>query len=113
MCVWRFLTLNAIILSAMAMGPPPSGGGGGGSSCTETDTATNACGNDGSDYSYTETLDADLRTITTSHCPNHKWISLNPNYPYIGSRTYKIPIRPNLMDSRGILGKQLSMSFTQ
>lgn len=81
------------------MGPPPSGGGGGGSSCTETDTADNACGNDGSDYSYTETLDADLRTITTSHCPNHKWISLNPNYPYIGSRTYKIPIRPNLMDS--------------
>ena len=55
---------------------------------------------DGSSYSYTESVAGDLRTITTNHCPNHNWISLNPNYPISGSGNYNIPVRPNLMTSQ-------------
>ena len=98
-----FVLLSVIIVSAMAMGPPPGdGGGGGGGGCVEIDTqSSETCANDGSSYTYTETLGSDLRTISTSHCPNHNWISLNPNYPYVNSgSSYAIPIRPNLMTSQ-------------
>ena len=55
---------------------------------------------DGSSYSYTESVAGDLRSITTNHCPNHNWISLNPNYPISDSTNYNIPVRPNLMTSQ-------------
>ena len=42
----------------------------------------------------------DLRRISTNHCPNHNWISLNPNYPIGESSDYEIPVRPNLMTSQ-------------
>ena len=94
-----FLILLVAVSMAQAMGPP-GGGGGGGSQCDDTDTQSNACKNDGTDFSYTESFSGDLRLITTKHCPNHNWLTLNPNYPYNeGDKTYKIPTRPNLMTS--------------
>lgn len=57
------------------------------------------CARDGSDYSYTESVSGDTRTIVYNGCPNHPWYQLNPNYPVMGSTTYNVPAYPQFVGS--------------
>ena len=52
------------------------------------------CATDGSDYSYTETVSGDTRTLVTTFCPNHPYKNINPNYPIKTSTTYTVPAYP-------------------
>lgn len=56
--------------------------------------AAAACAQDGSDYSYAETVASDTRTVVTNHCPNHPYYNLNPNYAVNQAKTYTIPAKP-------------------
>ena len=91
--------------------PPPPGGGSGPPPGTNddnglpTDDSTSSssdfCATDGSDASYSETIDTstNLRTITTNHCPNHVFtnaIGDNPNSAYGEDRTYTVPLYPEV-----------------
>ena len=54
------------------------------------------CSTDGSQYSYSESVNAatNTRTITESGCPSHVWTNINPNYPVASSSTWKVPSQP-------------------
>lgn len=56
-------------------------------------TAAN-CAQDGTGYSYTESVSGSTRTIVTNHCPNHPQKNLNPNYAVSESTTYTLPASP-------------------
>jgi len=76
-----------VALSAAALGLQGcSGGPGGGSGVT--------CSTDGTDYKYEESVSGEVRSITTNHCPNHPWVSLNPNKPINDVLSYTIPSKP-------------------
>ena len=49
---------------------------------------------DGSDYTYAESTEGVTRSILTSHCPNHNYYSLTPNFPFKEDTTYAIPLHP-------------------
>jgi len=53
-----------------------------------------ACAQDGSDYSYSESVSGATRTITTNHCPNHPYYNLNPNTAVKSVQTYTVPASP-------------------
>ncbi|KAJ1455295.1 hypothetical protein M885DRAFT_497750 [Pelagophyceae sp. CCMP2097] len=53
------------------------------------------CSEDGSDPSLCIlAVSGTTRNIVTSHCPNHAFIGLTPNYPYKASTKYTIPRNP-------------------
>ncbi|CAK0899335.1 unnamed protein product [Prorocentrum cordatum] len=55
------------------------------------------CANDGSDYSYAESVSGSTRTVVTNHCPNHPFYDLNPNTAVKSSTTYEIPAIPTFV----------------
>ena len=59
------------------------------------------CAQDGSSYSYTESVSTDqkTRTITTNWCPNHPNFNNNPNKAVVGSSTLTIPAKPEIVGS--------------
>jgi len=57
------------------------------------------CAQDGSDYSYAESVSGSTRTITTNHCPNHPNWNLNPNVAVKESTTYTMPASPTYVGS--------------
>jgi len=76
------LAAAALCLQGCTGGGPPGGGG------------ADSCASDGTDYTYTESVSGTDRTITTNHCPNHPWVSLNPNTPIAEELSYTIPANP-------------------
>ena len=63
-----------------------------------------ACSQDGSSYSYTEsvTTTANTRTIVTNQCPNHPYHSINSVSPASTSTTITMPSYPKLKGSSGL-----------
>jgi len=61
-------------------------------------TFATTCSQDGSSYSYTESVSSDqkTRTITTNFCPNHPYYNLNPNYAVSASTQFTVPAKPEL-----------------
>ncbi|CAE8596179.1 unnamed protein product [Polarella glacialis] len=63
------------------------------------------CAQDGSDYSYTESVSSspDTRTVVANGCPNHPWYQLNDRKPYLntweGHVTYTMPLYPQFVGS--------------
>jgi len=55
------------------------------------------CATDGTDYTYTESVSGDTRTIVTNVCPNHPWKKINPNDAYGATTTYTIPANPQFV----------------
>jgi len=55
------------------------------------------CARDGSDYTYTEAVSGNTRTIVSNGCPNHPWYQLNPNKAYVQTTTYSIPSYPQFV----------------
>lgn len=83
-------TFGAILLVIhLVAGQQPGKPGGG----TTTTTGV-VCADDGSDYTYRETLSGTARTITTNHCPNHPWTLENPNNAINAERIYTVPAFP-------------------
>jgi len=55
------------------------------------------CATDGSDYSYSETVSGDTRTIVINGCPNHPWKKINPNNAVMQTKTYRVPANPQFV----------------
>jgi hypothetical protein len=55
------------------------------------------CSQEGSDYTYAESVSGTKRTITTNHCPNHPNYNLNPNYAVKESTSYELPASPTFV----------------
>jgi len=64
-------------------------------------SAVDICARDGSDYSYSESISGQTRTITYNGCPNHPWYQLNPNYPVKATTTKEVPAYPKFEGSSG------------
>lgn len=62
-----------------------------------TPTLAAWCARDGSDYTYTEVVLGDTRTIVSNGCPNHPWYQLNPNKAYVQTTTYRLPSYPQFV----------------
>merc|ERR1711865_85598 len=54
------------------------------------------CSQDGSSYTYTESVTTTTRTIVTNHCPNHPFYNNNPNYAVSTATTTTVPAKPQL-----------------
>ena len=77
------------------------------------------CDANGADYKYTETISADgnTRSIVTTWCPNHPYMTgLNPNVPIKKETTYTVPAKPvytgerfaDLTEQGGVVGVMFS-----
>ena len=52
------------------------------------------CAEDGTDYEYSEAIVANLREISTNHCPNHPFFNLNPHTAIATATGYQLPAYP-------------------
>mmetsp|Transcript_56453 Transcript_56453/g.123397 ORF Transcript_56453/g.123397 Transcript_56453/m.123397 type:complete len:284 (-) Transcript_56453:17-868(-) len=86
--LWRPALVWAVCGPIQTLAQAPSGG-----------TSGVACAQDGSDYSYSEVISGNVRTVVTNHCPNHPYYNLNPNYAVNKAMTYKIPAVPSFVGS--------------